>query len=228
MSTMKRAIFVVGQKGGEGKTNFACVLVETLRHQGVRCAAYDVDPNVGRLTRLYGERDAQQAVKERQYPLRGVQYLDIRNSKERDMIVNAILTDADVLLFDLAGGTVRELGQVFGTENDTKEVVALYRQTGFAVTIVSVITPEMESVGSVADALVTFGNEVDYLVVENHRNNEDDEDFAWWHGFTDLEGNPRGGESKKRLLKIGGTTITMAGLKPSTVNLLNTNALPFR
>lgn len=95
---MKRAIFVCSQKGGAGKTSFARGLLEVLRFENNRVAAYDADGAVGQLFQYEGQRDQQGLLLTKQDPLVGCSHFDIREEDERDILLNVLAEGPEVIL----------------------------------------------------------------------------------------------------------------------------------
>ncbi|MGV7034928.1 nucleotide-binding protein [Methylobacterium symbioticum] len=73
----KRAVFVTSEKGGVGKSVTARALIDQLRTEGVRVAAYDADGSVGGLVRVLGIRDAHGNLVRDQDPVTGVDYYNV-------------------------------------------------------------------------------------------------------------------------------------------------------
>lgn len=233
-NTPRRALFFAGNKGGSGTTNAAGAVLHLLRASGRRVAAYDGDPSVGRLARLYGDRDDEGRVARQQNALTGVVPFDVLTPRGQELILNtsgqyAGSTDVDVLLFDLPSGTWTELGHIFGGRDDTAGVFSAFAEQGWRPVLVSVITPEREAIASVSDIETVFGDTVDHVVILNRRHGEDDEDFALWFGTQSLAGKPVGGKGRELIEQKQGRGMAaiadMPGLKQSTMMLSNIEGL---
>lgn len=202
---MKRAIFVVSQKGGSGKSTFSRALLDYSRFQNdQRVAAFDADGNVGQLLQYYGRRDEQG----KQDPLDGVFPFDIRDAIQRDNVINALDYEADMLLFDFPGGAVDALQNILQSERGITALAEEYHRAGYAVTVAIVISNILASANNVIRIMNTFGPDFNYLAVKNlFFGNEDD--FLFFDGFTDPEGNTVGGKGRSKLLESGGNVISL-------------------
>ncbi len=183
---MKRAIFVCSQKGGAGKTTFARGLLEVLRYEGRTVAAYDADGAVGQLFQYEGLRDKKGALICNQNPCVGCGHFDIRDDDDRDILLNALADEPDVILFDLPGGVVGELGKVLDQGDTPTGLFKEYHDRGYAITIVVVMTPMKASVRTVQYSIEAFGDAVRYVAVKNLAFGEP-EDFIIFDGC-DQEG----------------------------------------
>lgn len=210
---MKRVIFVCSQKGGAGKTTFARGLLEALRYEGITVAAYDADGAVGQLLQYEGARDRKGALLPRQDPRVGCGDFDIRDDDDRDILLNALADEPPVLLFDLPGGVVGELGKVLDEGDAPRGLFGEYRARGYAITVVVVMTPVKASVRTVAHSIEAFGDAVDYIAVKNLAFGNP-EDFINFDGC-DQEGIQLPvSAGKKALLAKGGLILHMPALDP--------------
>lgn len=219
---MKRAIFVASVKGGVGKTLFSRGVLDRFRRTQRKCAAYDCDAEVGQLMQYYGTRSetasGSRTLVRDQDPLVGVRPLNILKPKDRDRLFSALDLDADVILYDLPGGLMKEVTKSFGDSEiqGGEAMVTMYNEAGYAVTVAVVITPFRKAILAVSEAMATFGPGAEYLVIVN-RFFGDDEDYARWDA----------GETKKRLLKTGGKIIELPKIQTGTLALLDEHNLSF-
>ena len=211
---MKRAIFSTSTKGGVGKTLFSRGLLDRHRRGGIRCAAYDCDADVGQLAQYYGSRDKKGSLTIEQDPLAGVGMIDIQDPIE---IIDAIDLGADVLLYDLPGGHMPDLGSLVGGNQGYKGLVSTFKEADYAVTIAIVITPYKKAILAVQDALDAFGDTVDYVVVENAFYGTPEDYLLWIESAT-----------RQRLIDAGGQVIRMPALQAGTLVLLDEHNLSFR
>ena len=216
----KVAIFVCSQKGGAGKTTFARALLDVLRCEGYTVAAYDADGNVGQLFQHHGLRDARGVLLARQDPCVGCGFFDIRADDDRDILLNALTTEPPVLLFDLPGGVVGELGKVVDGGDAPCGLFGEYRDRGYAVTIVVVMTPVQASVRTVQHSIDAFGTTVRYVAVKNLA-------FGAEDAFVLFDGCDQDGlrlppsQGKQALLEHGGVIVAMPALEPRSYALLD-------
>lgn len=223
---MKRAIFVLSQKGGAGKTTFARGLLETLRYEGVEVAAYDTDGAVGQLLQHEGQRDRKGALLPRQDPRVGCGAFDVRDDDDRDALLNALADAPPVVLFDLPGGVVGELGKVLDEGEAPRGLFGEYRARGYAVTVVVVMTPVKASVRTVAHSIESFGDAVSYVAVKNLAFGDPDA-FINFDGCRDGRVKLPESEGKRALLARGGHILHMPRLDPRTYAWLDLGDLGF-
>lgn len=223
---MKRAIFILSQKGGSGKTTFSRALLDHLRlTRGLTVAAFDADGAVGQLLQYYGSRDGAGRLLVPQDPLTGVGVFNLRRSEERGMVVDALDCGADTLLFDFPAGSLDELDRVEG-EAGVEAVLDEYDREGWRVTVVVVVSNVQSSAGNVLAAIDTFGDRVDYVAVKNLFYGKP-EDFLFFDGFTGADGQLYGGQAREALTRHGGAVIAMPALAGRAYALCDLYCLGF-
>ncbi|WP_428560976.1 MAG: hypothetical protein ACP59X_17860 [Solidesulfovibrio sp. DCME] len=208
---MKRAIFILSQKGGSGKTTFSRALLDHLRQgHGLAVAAFDADGAVGQLVQYYGSRDAGGQLDQPQNPMTGVGVFDLRRSEQRGTVVDALDLGADTLLFDFPAGCLEDLGRVVG-QAGVGALLDEYEREGFRVTVAVVVSNVQSSAGNVLAAMEVFRDRVDYVTVKNLFYGKP-EDFLFFDGFTGADGRLYGGQALGALSRYGGKVMHMPAL----------------
>jgi len=218
----KLAVFTLCQKGGVGKTTWCRGYLDIARAAGLTVAAFDADGETGQLVQYYGTR-TNGVIDRVQNPIRGVSDFNIRRERDRDMLVNASELEADVILFDLPGGSVQELAEISG---DGRLVFETYRAAGFQVVVVIVITHMVAAVRTVLDSIDAFGDTARYVVVKNEGFAEPDE-FVTFEGFADANGALRYGKARQAIDQVGGEVIHMPKLAASTYAKLDVDSIGY-
>jgi hypothetical protein len=226
----KRAIFVVSQKGGVGKTTWARAYLDLARKAGVNVAAYDADGQVGQLLQYHGTRTGGRLDTD-QDPVKGVGYFDVRDDKQRDELINALSLQADVILMDMPGGSVQEMAKVLGDgkkddPDASRALVRAYKKYGYEVVVVVVISNVISSVRTVSETVNLFGDEAKYVVVKNKAFGDADE-FVVFEGYKDAQGQKRHGKGREAIGKAGGEVIVMPRMQPNTYGIVDVESVPF-
>ncbi len=215
--SQKLAVFVVAQKGGVGKSFFTRGLLQLYRDAGLRVAAYDADGPVGQLVQYYGKHDAED--NPIQDPLNGAGFFNVRSAKGRDGLIKALDTGADVILIDMPGGSVDEIGRVLGTP---RALFELYAKNGYKVVVAIVISVLKASIASVVDVIDLFGDSAKYVVVKNRGTggSPTPEDFRVYDGYDDGETSSEG-FARKTVEAHGGETIVMQDMQAETIQWMD-------
>lgn len=222
----RRAIFVCSQKGGAGKTTFARALLEILRSRGHTVAAYDADGPVGQLFQHEGLRDENGQWTPQQDPLVGCGFFNIRDDDDRDILLNALASKPPMILFDLPGGVVGELGKVIDHGAAPRGLFSIYQEEGYAITVVVVMTPVLASVRTVQESIATFGDTIDYVAVKNRAFGTEDS-FLLFDGCAHPDLQLPISNGKRALLEQGGVIITMPILPARSYALLDVYSLGY-
>lgn len=219
-------------KGGCGKSMFACALVDYLRGSGVEIAAFDADCRVGTLSCMHAERDSDGNILDAQDPVRGVNLYSIRN-ETRETFADSIATGRRLILHDIAGGALENLQQIFGDREALKNLARVLRDLNAVLVFIHAVTPDDATVASVAtyldltEALGPLGVHTRHIAFLNLQGQRDPGNFPTWVGYEDADGTPRGGNTRKRLLRAGGTEIKLPALDESTAEHVKSLGVPF-
>ncbi|MGQ0495411.1 hypothetical protein ACTOI6_18830 (plasmid) [Komagataeibacter intermedius] len=206
----KLFIMVNSNKGGVGKSWFCTSLGHALRNVWhVQSGFYDGDGAVGSFGIAY-DGD----------PNGGVTFYDIREAKNaddmpgRNMFLDSLAeTEPDVILHDLAGGTMNILKDIVDEGEGVDGLCDAIREQNRRLIIVNVIDAGQASTASVNDCMDLFGNRAEYVTVLNGREGKD---FPYWYGFKTKTGEEVGGNSRKAFFKAGGKEVFMPSLSPAT------------
>lgn len=194
---MKRAIFITSGKGGVSKTKFARLIGEMHREAKTGALLVDADASVGQFLKHLGARDADGRIIKPQ-PLDGVQAMDWHNDvRGRDQIANLLSHNADVVVFDMPGGSLEGLR----TLDDEAGYFAVVEASGYETTFVSMVTPWVETWSDAAKVRASFPN-ASHLLVVNHDFGDED-DFRRW----------KASETRANLVKAGSVEVELPLLK---------------
>ena len=224
---VKRLLGIVSGKGGVGKTMTARALLDVMRSENVKAAAFDADGAVGGLVRLYGQRADDGKVMDSQDPMAGVAFYDLRSDRERNTLLDSIALDASVILHDLPGGSTIDMQRIVDGGDGVSGLLDTLELHGLRMTLIHVVDNEIESAQSVGAHLDMFGNRADHVAVLNMRECRSLDDFPYWKGYRDAEGVERYGKARKRLLDMGGKEVLLPALPPATRAKVNAERLPF-
>jgi len=173
-----------------------------------------------------GARDRKGVLVPRQDPRVGCGHFDVRNDDDRDLLLNALADRPPVVLFDLPGGVVGELGKVLDEGEAPRGLFGEYRARGYAVTVAVVMTPVKASVRTVQHSIECFGNAVSYLAVKNLAFGDPDS-FLNFDGCAQGPVNLGESDGKKALLARGGHILHLPRLDPRTYAWLDVWDLGF-
>jgi len=223
----KRTVLVASEKGGVGKTVVARALVNHLRSNDVRVSAYDADGGVGGLVRVFGTRGSDGQLIEKQDPVEGVGYYNVRADNERNLLLDAVASGEPLIVHDLAGGSLADLMRIVDGGEGLDGLVSTFGQHGYRLTIVHVISSEIGASKSVGSWIDLVGDQVDHVAVRNTRWGKATSDFPFWHGFVDNNKIAKGGKSRERLLELGGVEIDLPAIPAGTFAKVDAGNLPF-
>lgn len=221
-ATGKKAIFVCSQKGGTGKSTFARAAVDHLRGKGVCLAAFDTDPKVGQLGQFYGLKTADGS-QDRKANLsdwsNGVVSFDIRDKDGVGTMADALDLDADVLLFDMPGGSIDDMKEVFGNMDI---FLSEYKKEGYEVWVIVVLTTMLASSNNIPAVISTFGPDAKYVAVKN-LGFGDENSFDFFDGPCAA----RAGFPDRALKAVGGKVISMPAMQSNTYAIVDADSLKF-
>lgn len=219
-------------KGGSGKSTFACALLDHLRSHGLPVAAYDADGAIGALVGMHGLRDANGRMIGDQNPLSGVVAYDIRDDS-RSEFVNSLERGHRHILHDVAGGALADLKRLFSDRDSLAKLLRALQSFDAVLVFFHLVTPDITTVESVArhldltEAQGKLGEHARHVVVLNRQGDRIDADFPVWFGYTDRNGELRGGKTRERLLAGGGAEMAMPAINDRTMALVKDQHIPF-
>ena len=146
---VKRVALVANEKGGVGKSVFTRTLVDCLRANGQRVAAYDADGSVGATVRVLGTRDVNGSIEREQDPVAGVGYYNGRAENERNILLDSIETGEALYVHDLAGGLLADLTRIVDLGEGLEGLLDAFDVHGYRLTIFHVISPDVGAAQSV-------------------------------------------------------------------------------
>jgi hypothetical protein len=229
----KKAIFVMSQKGGVGKSAFARGLLDHLRRYHpagsdapAKTIAFDLQPEVNQLGTAYGlkkndgrGRVAYDAAANLSSPFAGVISLSLKDDKDIEMIGESLDYGADILLFDLPGGSVDEMKSVFGT---LQEFIGEYKEAGYEIVVAMALSYLAASAAGVEEIMKIWGDSAKYVAVLN-LGQAPREEFIFFDG----ERADRYGYPKDMVEASGGLVVEMPALQQSTYALVDADGVGF-
>jgi hypothetical protein len=226
-NVLKRVVLIVSEKGGVGKSVKARALIDQLRAEGIKLAAFDADGSIGALVRVQGTRDEGGRLVPKQDPTKGVGYYNVRDDADRNKLLDVIISGHDIFVHDLAGGSLADLTRIVDGGEGLDGLVAAFGEHGYRLTIVHVISPEIGSAQSVARWIDLVGDRVDHIAVRNGRWGKSDADFPFWVGFVDGKGNSKGGKTRDKFLALGGVEIELPAVPTGTYAKVDAENMSF-
>ena len=199
----KLVIWVTGGKGGTGKSTLARGVLDILISAGVNVTALDGDQENPQLFRYYHNVG------------KGVIRTELAERDGGDEILEAMAKDQpDVILVDVAAGG----SQILMRLQDESLFLSDAEELGYAFTVVSVISPIMDSVNMLREAMATTdGYSVQHVAVKNLHLTTGNSTFELFEAS----------KTKLRFEQAGGTVIEMRSLLGSTYGAIDKQSLPF-
>jgi hypothetical protein len=236
VSARKRlAIWTFSQKGGIGKTTLERAMRALARMHGTPSAAFDGEGPEGQFTQFEGTRNEfNELLDEKlqtivpQDPLVGCYPFDVKDNRQRDLIVNLAANPYDLVFVDFPGGTLDQLQSIGFGPDGVSEIVEAWTDNGFQVVVVVPIGPLLYSVRSVSKAMDHFKG-ANVLVAMMGAFVDFEEDFIQYYGYVDSDGEQQHGNTRKRLLspEEGGREMFVPKLSARTYSLLDARSLSF-
>lgn len=223
----KLLILVVNNKGGVGKSVIARQLADILRETKKTVEVYDTDGGTGSLLLSNGSRDENGGLLKEQDPRKGVGYFDIRSDKDRAKLLNNLASGADVIVCDMAGGSLSEISRIVDDGDGITGFAEAVKAQSYKIVIVNVLSNVQGATTSVRDYLRAFGDNAEYVAVINKAWGKTEEDFPFWYGFTTSDGTQKGGKTRADFLAAGGKEIHFPALQPGTFAKVDAAQVPF-
>lgn len=215
----KNIVLVTGQKGGVAKTLTSALLLGRMRAPGTcTVAAYDADGSIGGLQRHMGTRGADGKLLAQQDPHSGVVAYNIHAAQERDMLLNSLEVGSDIVMHDLAGGSLDDLlATVDGSSGRLDNLMETIADCGYATTLVHMITTDAASWHSLATWLDNAeGHDVCHIAVVN-RHFGGEAAFAGWQVS----------RTRQRLIDAGGLEIELPAFPVPVLDKIKAARVPF-
>lgn len=211
----RKTVLSIKNKGGVGGSHNAIALATVLRMSGAdtfSTVLIDCDGSTGTSISRMGERDADGTVKVEQSFEAGVPAIDLFDPASRGTLFELTETDDRFLIFDAPAASLnmfRNLSENLGALDWAEHNEACDRD----LVIMVPITPHLNSIVGVAQAIETFGAKATYVVVRSMRGCVPG-DYVLWDApnFHDRYGRVVSGRSKQRLAEAGGAVIDMPAL----------------
>jgi hypothetical protein len=192
-----------------------------------RLACFDADGTVGGLLASMGSRDEDGKLLPEQDPLVGCGFFDIRTSVERNQTLDCVSCGADLILLDLAGGSCGDLQEVVDGGAGVSGLLEGYRQYGYTVVLMHMLSNLLPAATSVGQYLSLFGSDALHVAVRNLHFGRSDGDFPFWTGFAEPGGRQVGGKYRKQLLESGGIIVDLPALQPPTYAKVEALGIPY-
>lgn len=225
-------MITTSQKGGGGKSTFACALLDSLRRQGLPVAAYDADGAIGSLSDMHALKDGDGEVTDDQDPLTGVIGYNIRD-ESRTMLIESLSSGHRHILHDVAGGALADVQRLFADQDSLRNILRAMRSSDACLIFLHLITPDVSTIESLAvhldltEELRELSRFARHVAVLNRQGNRSDQDFPYWFGYSANDGTHHGGNTRHRLLEGGGAEMALPAVNERTMAMLKSAGVPF-
>ena len=179
--TKKLAVFALSNKGGVGKTTVSKAFTDYLRRENMNAAVYDTDGDVKGLLKLYGETTDNGQTYDCD-PLRNVGYFNMQLEGERENVVNAIESRADIIFFDTPAGSIRK---IFTSLNNAQHFADTLNMEGYELVLMLLVDPYDDTIDGIQSAIDLFGEKAKYVVWKNMHTAKK-EDFVYFEPTSSL------------------------------------------
>ena len=223
----KRVVLVANEKGGVGKSVFTRTLVDWLRQNNHRVAAFDADGSIGATVRVLGMRDKTGALAAKQDPAQGVGFYNGRTEGERNLLLDAVVSEEPLYIHDLAGGLLADLTRIVDDGDGLTGLLDAFEKYAYRPSIFHVMSPDSGSTQSVNRWLDLTEDRADHVAVLNLKHGRPPNDFPFWFGFNDRAGKEKGGKTRERLLAGGGLEIEFPALQSGAFAKLDAENIRF-
>ncbi len=160
--TLKRLIFVGGDKGGVGKSAVARLLLDIYRSASVPCVAIDSDTSNSDLYRFYKRIAAGGILLPEDAP-DAVDRIDFTKQGEADDFIDNLGSNQSLILVDLPARSKDSFDR-FVHELD---LLNFSLESGYRITIVHVLGKTRNSLAALKQVSDLCGGAVDYVLVRN-------------------------------------------------------------
>src|SRR5690606_16946197 len=139
----------------------------------------------------------------------GVVGYNIRD-ESRDMLIDSLRHGHSHILHDVAGGALMDMQRLFADQDGLRNFFRAIQSLNARVVFLHLITPDAATVESVwthlelTEQLGELGRHACHIAVLNLLGNRTEQDFPLWYGYTDANGERRGGKTREMLLASGG------------------------
>jgi len=181
VNTKKLAIFALSNKGGVGKTTLAKAFTDYLRRERINAAIYDTDGDVKGLLKLYGKTTDGGSSYDCD-PMKNVGYFNMQLDADRENVVNAIESRAEMIFFDTPAGSIRK---IFTSLNNAQHFADTLNAEGYELVLLLLVDPYDDTIDGIQSAIDLFGEKAKYIVWKN-MNNAKKEDFVYFEPTTIL------------------------------------------